>query len=309
MMPTPARRSRSTAPPARARHWRCASTRRGCSAAIPRSCCTAAATPRSRPRWRTWPARRTRCCASRARAGTWRRSSRRACRRCKLEPLRKLRAREALSDEDMVRVQRANLLDPTAPNPSVEMLLHAFLPHEFVDHTHANAVLSLIDQPDGAELAREVYGGRLGLVPYIMPGFGLAKAAADVFDADPRGRGPDPRQARHLHLRRDGARGLRAHDRDGDAGRGRVCSAGASRCSRARRCRKRVARAGRGRADPARRLRAEGRRRRRRVAAADPRVPQQRRHPRVRQRHGGGALRARRRGRRPTTPSAPRAGR
>ena len=71
----------------------------------------------------------------------------------KLEPLRKLRRREALSDEDMLRVQRAYLLDPTAPSPSVEMLLHAFVPHAFVDHTHANAVLSLIDQPSGEELA------------------------------------------------------------------------------------------------------------------------------------------------------------
>src|SRR5215468_2000793 len=63
----------------------------------------------------------------------------------KLAPLRKLRHREQLSDEDMVRVQRAYLLDPTAPTPSVEMLLHAFMPHACIDHTHANAVLSLID--------------------------------------------------------------------------------------------------------------------------------------------------------------------
>jgi rhamnose utilization protein RhaD (predicted bifunctional aldolase and dehydrogenase)/NAD(P)-dependent dehydrogenase (short-subunit alcohol dehydrogenase family) len=103
----------------------------------------------------------------------------------KLEPLRKLRQREALSDEDMLRVQRAYLLDPMAPSPSVEMLLHAFMPHAFVDHTHANAVLSLIDQPSGEELAREVYGARLGFVPYHRPGFGLAKAAAEVFDANP----------------------------------------------------------------------------------------------------------------------------
>jgi rhamnose utilization protein RhaD (predicted bifunctional aldolase and dehydrogenase)/NAD(P)-dependent dehydrogenase (short-subunit alcohol dehydrogenase family) len=103
----------------------------------------------------------------------------------KLEPLRKLRQRQTLSDEDMMRVQRAYLLDPTAPSPSVEMLLHAFVPHAYVDHTHANAVLSLIDQPNGAELAQEVYGDRLGFVPYHRPGFGLAKAAAEVFDADP----------------------------------------------------------------------------------------------------------------------------
>src|SRR6476619_4661772 len=55
----------------------------------------------------------------------------------RLDRLRKLRARKQLSDEDMVRVQRENLLEPAAPNPSVETLLHAFLPHRFVDHTHA----------------------------------------------------------------------------------------------------------------------------------------------------------------------------
>src|SRR5271163_3878530 len=59
----------------------------------------------------------------------------------RLAPLRRLRARDALTDEDMVAFQRANLLDPAAPNPSVETLLHAFLPHKFVDHTHSTAVL------------------------------------------------------------------------------------------------------------------------------------------------------------------------
>ena len=103
----------------------------------------------------------------------------------KLTPLRKLRALDDLSDEDMVRVQRAYLIDPLAPDPSVEFLLHAFMPHKYVDHTHANAVLALIDQPNGAELAREVYGDRLGFVPYIRPGFGLARKAADVLDAKP----------------------------------------------------------------------------------------------------------------------------
>ena len=102
----------------------------------------------------------------------------------KLEPLRRLRALSALSDEAMVNVQRLNLLDASAPNPSVETLLHAFLPHKFVDHTHAAAVLSLVDQPDGEALAREVYDGRMGIVPYIAPGFGLAKVAAEVFEQD-----------------------------------------------------------------------------------------------------------------------------
>jgi rhamnose utilization protein RhaD (predicted bifunctional aldolase and dehydrogenase)/NAD(P)-dependent dehydrogenase (short-subunit alcohol dehydrogenase family) len=103
----------------------------------------------------------------------------------RLAPLGRLRDRTSLSDEDMVRVQRANLLDPGAPNPSVETLLHAFLPHRFIDHTHAAAVLSLADQPDAAERCADLYGARVGIVPYIMPGFLLAKKAAEVFEADP----------------------------------------------------------------------------------------------------------------------------
>src|SRR5436305_5532041 len=103
----------------------------------------------------------------------------------RLAPLLKLRARENLSDEEMVRLQRANLIDPAAPNPSVEALLHAFIPHKFVDHTHSTAVLALTDQPDGEALCRDAFGARVGYVPYVMPGFGLAKAAAQVFDADP----------------------------------------------------------------------------------------------------------------------------
>src|SRR4051812_10898792 len=103
----------------------------------------------------------------------------------RLDPLRKLRARDALSDEDMVRVQPANLPDPSAPNPSVETLLHAFLPHKFVDHTHSTAVLSLTDQPDGEAICAEVFAGRAGIVPYLMPGFALAKKLAEVYAAAP----------------------------------------------------------------------------------------------------------------------------
>src|SRR5882757_1573515 len=104
----------------------------------------------------------------------------------RLEPLLAMRARDKLSDDDMARVLRSTLLDPQAPSPSVETLLHAFIPATVVDHTHATAVLSLIDQPNAAELCAEVYGARMGYVPYIMPGFALAKAAADMFDKNPK---------------------------------------------------------------------------------------------------------------------------
>jgi rhamnose utilization protein RhaD (predicted bifunctional aldolase and dehydrogenase)/NAD(P)-dependent dehydrogenase (short-subunit alcohol dehydrogenase family) len=103
----------------------------------------------------------------------------------RLAPLRKLRKLEKLSDEDMVNYQRINLLDSTAPNPSVETLLHAFLPHKFIDHVHSTAVLALTDQPDNKALVEEVYGNRVAYVPYTIPGFALAKSVADVFDKNP----------------------------------------------------------------------------------------------------------------------------
>jgi rhamnose utilization protein RhaD (predicted bifunctional aldolase and dehydrogenase)/NAD(P)-dependent dehydrogenase (short-subunit alcohol dehydrogenase family) len=92
---------------------------------------------------------------------------------------------KALSDEDMVNVQRGNLIDSGSPNPSVETLLHAFIPHAYIDHTHSNAVLALTDQPDGEALCREVYGDRMAYVPYIMPGFALAKKAAEIYRKNP----------------------------------------------------------------------------------------------------------------------------
>lgn len=104
----------------------------------------------------------------------------------RLAPLRRLRSLDRLSDEAMVNAQRGNLLDCNAPNPSVETLLHAFLPHAFVDHTHSTAVLALTDQPDGEALCREVYDRRMGYVPYLMPGFALAKKSAEIYEAEPR---------------------------------------------------------------------------------------------------------------------------
>ncbi len=107
----------------------------------------------------------------------------------RLEPLLKLRALDGLSDEDMVNVQRNNLLDSTAPNPSVETLLHAFLPHTFVDHTHATPFLVLANLPHAEDVVREIFGNRLAIVPYIMPGFALAKFAAKVYEQNPDAEG------------------------------------------------------------------------------------------------------------------------
>ena len=104
----------------------------------------------------------------------------------RLAPLGSLLGLQALSDEDMVNVQRCNLLDSKAPNPSVETLLHAFLPHKFIDHTHANAVLSLTDQEDSDLFCVDVYGSRMGIVPYIMPGFSLAVRTAAICELKPK---------------------------------------------------------------------------------------------------------------------------
>jgi len=107
----------------------------------------------------------------------------------RLRPLMKLRALNRLSDEDMVSAQRQLLLDPGAPNPSVETLLHAFIPDKFVDHTHSTAILALADQPDSEAIFQELFEGRVALVPYVMPGFDLARAAGDARDAHPDAEG------------------------------------------------------------------------------------------------------------------------
>lgn len=107
----------------------------------------------------------------------------------RMAPLMRLRSLPALSDEAMVNVQRLNLLDPMAPNPSVETLLHAWIPHKYVDHTHATAFLVLANLPEVAAATRELFGDRLTLVPYVMPGFALAKAAAEAFETNPEAEG------------------------------------------------------------------------------------------------------------------------
>ena len=107
----------------------------------------------------------------------------------RMGPLLALRKLDELSDEAMVNSQRAALIDAAAPTPSVETLLHAWIPHLFVDHTHANAVLALTDQPDGEALCRDLYRSRLAIAPYCMAGFSLAKLAAQVLASDPDAEG------------------------------------------------------------------------------------------------------------------------
>jgi rhamnose utilization protein RhaD (predicted bifunctional aldolase and dehydrogenase)/NAD(P)-dependent dehydrogenase (short-subunit alcohol dehydrogenase family) len=98
----------------------------------------------------------------------------------RLDLLRRLAERPALGDAALVRAQRSALLDPGAPDPSIEALLHAIIPFAFVDHTHADAVVAITNTPDGEARAREAFGPRVLLVPYVMPGFALARAVAEL---------------------------------------------------------------------------------------------------------------------------------
>lgn len=93
----------------------------------------------------------------------------------RLDTLLRMADLDALTDTDMVREQRAALLNPYAPNPSVEAILHALIPFAYVDHTHTDAVVTVSNAPDGAERVRELYGERVLYVPYVMPGFVLAR--------------------------------------------------------------------------------------------------------------------------------------
>lgn len=102
-----------------------------------------------------------------------------------LNDLRRARRLAAMTDEEMVRLIRSRLLDYRSSNPSIETLVHAFLPAKFVDHSHADAVLALTNQDRGRELVREVLGTGVVIVDYVEPGFELAKATADAVDAHP----------------------------------------------------------------------------------------------------------------------------
>ena len=102
-------------------------------------------------------------------------------------PLKRLLALgqlEALSDTDMMRELSAARLDSSAPQPSVEALLHAFLPHRAVQHSHADLILTLTNLSNGDDVVREVFVDRVVVVPYVMPGFDLARAVAAQWASD-----------------------------------------------------------------------------------------------------------------------------
>ncbi|MDQ6958594.1 MAG: bifunctional aldolase/short-chain dehydrogenase [Mariprofundaceae bacterium] len=103
----------------------------------------------------------------------------------RMNALLKLAVLDELSDTDMVRALRSAMLDPVAPNPSVETILHALVPFQYVDHTHADAVVTITNTPDGEARIRDLYGDHVLVVPYVMPGFILAKVIRDLtFNVD-----------------------------------------------------------------------------------------------------------------------------
>jgi len=103
----------------------------------------------------------------------------------KLEPLLAMKKKKYLSDEDMVSFQKRNLINIKSQNPSVETFLHAFLPFKYIDHTHSDAILNLTNRPGGLNFCKKIFGNKVSIVPYVMPGFMLAKRINDVYSINP----------------------------------------------------------------------------------------------------------------------------
>ena len=102
----------------------------------------------------------------------------------RLAPAARLAMLPRLSDPEMVNELRTAMTLASAPTPSVEAILHAVLPFKYVDHTHADAVVTITNTPDGEALVREAYGDSVVVVPYVMPGFDLARRCAEQFPAE-----------------------------------------------------------------------------------------------------------------------------
>ncbi|HXZ92200.1 MAG TPA: bifunctional aldolase/short-chain dehydrogenase [Burkholderiales bacterium] len=100
-----------------------------------------------------------------------------------LEFVRRLAQLASLPDPQMVNELNTHVLRAGAPAPSVETILHAILPHRYVDHTHADAVLSISNAPAGEKRIREIYGDLVIVIPYVMAGFDLAARCAREFAA------------------------------------------------------------------------------------------------------------------------------
>ena len=106
-----------------------------------------------------------------------------------LGSLLRLQRLETLTDDAMVNEVRRALFDARSPSPSIETLVHAFLPAAFIDHTHADAILALTNQRGAQALVEEAVGDSAAVLPYVEPGFRLAKAAAEASASAPRALG------------------------------------------------------------------------------------------------------------------------
>jgi rhamnose utilization protein RhaD (predicted bifunctional aldolase and dehydrogenase)/NAD(P)-dependent dehydrogenase (short-subunit alcohol dehydrogenase family) len=98
----------------------------------------------------------------------------------KLDTLLKLAPMTTLTDTIIVREQRAALLNPFSADPSVEAILHAIIPYKFVDHTHADALVTITNTPHGEDFIREIYGDSVVIIPYIMPGYQLMRGIYEL---------------------------------------------------------------------------------------------------------------------------------
>jgi rhamnose utilization protein RhaD (predicted bifunctional aldolase and dehydrogenase)/NAD(P)-dependent dehydrogenase (short-subunit alcohol dehydrogenase family) len=99
----------------------------------------------------------------------------------RMAPVLRLAELESLSDSRMENELLANRTRASAPTPSVETILHALLPYQYVDHTHADAVISVTNSPQGLERIQKIYGDSVVVIPYVMPGFILARICAQLF--------------------------------------------------------------------------------------------------------------------------------
>lgn len=104
----------------------------------------------------------------------------------RLEDVLPLFERESLSDEEMVEYLTHCLFTPRGPRPSIETLMHAFVPHTHVDHTHPDAIISLATCADGETHVKRLYGRRVGWIPYVRPGFVLGKAVGQQVRENPQ---------------------------------------------------------------------------------------------------------------------------
>ncbi len=100
----------------------------------------------------------------------------------RMDALLEIAKMDSISDSELVRLQKEGMTDKNAPAPSIEAVVHAIIPYKFVDHTHADAVVTISNTPNGKELIKKIYGDRVVVVDYVMPGFILSKAIAKAVD-------------------------------------------------------------------------------------------------------------------------------